>query len=148
VPPPSASFITRRERAVPASVGTRRGLGQPDTPLRDGPQRSFPDFKLPRTSRGLLFVGLTATALIAVVCARTLLAPSPVSVTPPVIVASEPTHEAVPARVPAPPIEAPAPVAPPPVVAAAAPSAVHPAAAATKSARPRRAPKATRDDVL
>jgi hypothetical protein len=174
---PKVELVTRRERASAPSFGTRRGLGpRDDASDPDGDDASADASVLGgpflRKRGAILAAGIASAALVVLVCARlaggdraarveTSAPATPVetSASPTTSVAATTTPAAPPE-----PVAEPAPVAiaraeeparsapaqsPRAQVAPAAPATVvTPAPPASKAAKPRRAARPTRDDVL
>jgi hypothetical protein len=174
---PKVELVTRRERASAPSFGTRRGLGPGDDASDPNGDDASADASVLggpflRKRGAILAAGIASAALVVLVCARLAggdrAAPvgTTASATPVETSASAATSVAAtttPATPPE-PVAEPAPVAiaraeeparsvpvqaPKAQIAPAAPAAVvTPAPPASKAAKPRRAARPTRDDVL
>jgi hypothetical protein len=160
-PAPSVALVTRREGGVVSSPGTKRGLGAPDEAVEsEEALRALASARRSRRAlRVALFAGAAVAAMIAVVCARRVLAPpqAPGTLAASALPASGPSAEApaVPsiaaATEPGPQSEAEAiaPMPPRPEAApAAAPVLSSPKVSSPKASKSHRAATSTRDDVL
>ena len=166
VTPPKGELVTRRERTSAPAFGTRRGLGPGDDANGDAANADASVLGGPfRRRRGaILAAGIASAALVVLVCARLACgdraapveASAPAATTASTTTAAATTASATPPD----PVAEPAPVAiaraEEPARSAhvqapkaqAAPATLAPVAPSSKAAKPRRSPRATRDDVL